>query len=86
MTDWTCSSTQTTRGQCRCDRVRDARLHDARHTAATAMLVLGIDARTVMGLLGWSQLSLTQRYQHLVPELAADAAARIADSIWTTAG
>lgn len=66
--------------------VRDARLHDARHTAATAMLVLGIDARTVMGLLGWSQLSLTQRYQHLVPELAADAAARIADSIWTTAG
>ena len=29
--------------------VRDARLHDARHTAATVLLVLGVPERTVMG-------------------------------------
>jgi integrase len=62
--------------------VRDARLHDARHSAATSMLVLGLDARTVMGLLGWSQLSLTQRYQHLVPELRQEAARRIGEHLW----
>lgn len=33
--------------------VRDARLHDARHTAATDLLVLGVPERTV-GLMGWS--------------------------------
>ncbi len=30
--------------------VRDARLHDARHTAATMLLVQGVDPRTVMDL------------------------------------
>jgi len=63
-------------------RVRDARLHDARHTSATGMLVLGFDARTVMGLLGWSQLSLVQRYQHVVPELREEAARRIGEHLW----
>lgn len=62
--------------------VRDARLHDARHTSATTMLVLGLDARTVMGLLGWSQVSLTTRYQHVVPELRAEASRRIGDHLW----
>jgi integrase len=33
--------------------VRDARLHDARHTAATFLPVAGVDTRTVMELLGW---------------------------------
>lgn len=64
--------------------VRDARLHDARHSAATTMLVLGLDARTVMGLLGWSQLSLTARYQHVVPELREEAARRIGEHLWGT--
>ena len=34
--------------------VRDARLHDARHTAATVLLVLGVPERTVMEIMGWS--------------------------------
>ena len=37
--------------------VRDARLHDARHTAATMLLVQGVDPRTVMDLLGWSNIT-----------------------------
>jgi integrase len=62
--------------------VPDARLHDARHSAATYLLVQGVDPRTVMGILGWSQLSLTARYQHVVPELKQEAAERMDRLLW----
>jgi len=62
--------------------IRDARLHDARHSAATYLLVQGVDARTVMDMMGWSQLSMTQRYQHVVPELKREAADRMNDLLW----
>ena len=45
--------------------VRDARLHDARHTAATVLLVLGVSERTVMGIMGWSSTGMAARYQHV---------------------
>jgi integrase len=32
--------------------VRDGRLHDARHTAATDLLLLGVHERTIMSVLG----------------------------------
>ena len=32
--------------------VRDGRLHDARHTAATVLLLLGVHERTIMSVLG----------------------------------
>ena len=35
--------------------VRDGRLHDARHTAATVLLLLGVPERAVMGVMGWSK-------------------------------
>jgi integrase len=62
--------------------VRPARLHDARHTAATLLLVMGVDARTVMGLMGWSSMALLQRYQHVVDELRRDAARRMGQALW----
>ncbi|MHA3700759.1 tyrosine-type recombinase/integrase [Jatrophihabitans sp. YIM 134969] len=62
--------------------VRPARLHDARHSAATYLLVQGVDSRTVMDMMGWSQLSMTQRYQHVVPELKREAAARMDSLLW----
>ncbi|MDQ3105751.1 MAG: site-specific integrase [Actinomycetota bacterium] len=62
--------------------VRDARLHDARHTAATLLLLQGVDNRVVMELLGHSQLSMTARYQHVLPELARDAAERMGKALW----
>lgn len=34
--------------------VPERRLHDARHTAATVLLLLGIPDCTVMGIMGWS--------------------------------
>jgi len=45
--------------------VREARLHDARHTAATMLLVLNVSDRTVMDLMGWSKIDMAQRYMHV---------------------
>jgi integrase len=62
--------------------VSDARLHDARHTAATLLLLQGVDNRVVMEILGHSQLSMTARYQHVLPELSREAAARMGEALW----
>lgn len=65
-------------------KVRDARLHDARHTAATLLLSQGVPARVAMQILGHSQISLTLgTYSHVAPELAEDAASRVASVLWT---
>ncbi|HEY8789882.1 MAG TPA: tyrosine-type recombinase/integrase [Actinopolymorphaceae bacterium] len=63
--------------------LRDARLHDARHTAATLLLQQGVPARVAMQILGHSQISLTLgTYSHVVPELAQEAADRIDRALW----
>ncbi len=63
--------------------VHDARLHDARHTAATLLLEQGVDARVVMEILGHSQISLTQNtYQHVMPRVIADATERVGDVLF----
>ena len=64
--------------------VRDARLHDARHTAATMLLVLGVPTRAVMELMGWSQISMTTRYQHIPPELVTGIAQQVETLLWNT--
>lgn len=66
--------------------VRSARLHDARHTAATLLLVLGVPARSVMGLMGWSQVSMTARYQHMSTELASTIADQVGELLWSSDG
>jgi integrase len=62
--------------------VRDARLHDARHTAATLLLLQGVSTRVVMEILGHSQISMTARYQHVLPEATRDAADRMGQVLW----
>lgn len=62
--------------------VPEARLHDARHTAATSLLVLGVNQRAVMGLMGWSSSTMAERYQHLVPEVLRDVAAQVGELLW----
>jgi integrase len=49
--------------------VRDARLHDARHTAATMLLLLSVPDRAVMDVMGWSEMSMLTRYQHVTDPL-----------------
>ena len=67
--------------------VRRACLHDARHTAATLLLIQGVPARVVMQILGHSQITLTLgTYSHVVPELAHDAARRMNDALWGREG
>ena len=57
--------------------VRDARLHDTRHTAATVLLVLGVPERTVMSVMGWSSTSMAARYQHVTDPIRRDVARRV---------
>jgi integrase len=59
--------------------VHRARLHDARHTAATLLLNAGLDENTVMDVFGWSSSVLLRRYQHVTDpakRAVADAMAR----------
>lgn len=59
------------------------RQHAARHTAATLMLIQGIDPKVVSAILGHSTTTITRDlYQHVVPEVARDAADRIGDALW----
>lgn len=51
------------------------RFHDLRHCAASLLLAGGVAPRTIMGILGHSQISLTMNtYAHLSPALERDAA------------
>ena len=62
--------------------VRDARLHDARHTAATVLLVLGVPERLVMEIMGWSTTGIAARYQHVTDPIRQEVAARVGGLLW----
>ena len=57
--------------------MRDGRLHDARHTAATVLLLLGVSERTIMGVMGWSNTAMAHRYAHVVDPIRNDVAQRV---------
>lgn len=61
---------------------KDARVHDARHTAATLLIEQGVDISVVQEILGHSQLTTTKRYTHITATLSTDAAARIGRVLW----
>jgi integrase len=64
--------------------VRNTRLHEARHTAATLLLEQGVDIRVVQQILGHSTLTVTKRYTHVTDKLAHDAADRIGRALWSS--
>ena len=66
-------------------KVREARLHDARHTAATVLLVLGVPERAVMGVMGWSTSAMAARYQHITDPVRRDVAKRLGGLLWDAA-
>jgi integrase len=61
--------------------VGDSRLHDARHTAATMLLAMGVPPRVVMEILGHSRITVTSKYQHVVDSMHRDAAEKM-DAFW----
>lgn len=63
--------------------VRPARLHDARHTAATMLLVLKVPVRAVMDVLGWSDSKIANRYMHVPDELKHEIAGQVAGLLWS---
>lgn len=65
--------------------VPEVRLHDARHTAATVLLLLHVPPRVVMEMMGWSQMSMLTRYQHVLDEMKIAAASKMAGALWQPA-
>jgi integrase len=63
-------------------QLRDGRLHDARHTAATVLLILGVPERAVMGIMGWSDSGMAKRYQHLTAQIRHDIAKQVGGLLW----
>jgi len=64
-------------------KVPERRLHDARHSAATVLLLLGVTERTVMAVMGWSSTAMAVRYQHIVASIRREVADQIGDLIWS---
>lgn len=62
--------------------VAEVRLHDARHTAATVLLLLDVDPRIVMEIMGWSQISMLTRYQHVLDDMKRTTASAVGDALW----
>jgi integrase len=62
-----------------------ARLHDARHTAASLLLAQRVPARVVMEILGHSTIAVTQNiYGHVMPEAVTVATTAVADVLWAS--
>jgi integrase len=62
--------------------VREARLHDARHTAATVLMLLGVPERAAMDIMGWSNSGMAKRYQHPSNAMRRDIADRVGGYLW----
>jgi integrase len=59
-------------------RLPHLRLHDLRHGCATLLIAQGVHPRTIMKILGHSQISLTMNtYGHVTHALQRDAATRV---------
>jgi integrase len=66
-------------------RVRNVRVHDGRHTAATLLLEHGIPIRVVADVLGHSSIQLTgNTYQHVTQRLNEVAASAMSTALWPT--
>ncbi len=50
--------------------------------AATLLLLQQTDLRTVMAIMGWTQLATAQRCTHAVDDLRRRAATRMGDTLW----
>ena len=63
-------------------QVRDARVHDARHTAATLLIEQGVHIRVVQEVLGHTRVTTTERYTHVATLQMKDASERLGQALW----
>jgi integrase len=66
--------------------LRDGRLHDARHTAGTILLILGVPDTVVDAIMGWEpgqSARMRRRYQHLTNRVLKDTATKVNGLIWS---
>ncbi|MCI2421947.1 tyrosine-type recombinase/integrase [Saccharopolyspora sp. K220] len=69
-------------GKLRETKVRPSRLHDARHTAATMLLVLNVPHRAIMDMMGWSETFMLKRYVHVPDEIKRGIADQVGGLLW----
>ncbi|WP_127938317.1 tyrosine-type recombinase/integrase [Nonomuraea polychroma] len=62
--------------------VRDARVHDVRHTAATLLIEQGVHIRVVQEILGHTRVTTTERYTHVATLQMKDASERMDQALW----
>ena len=62
--------------------LRTARLHDARHTAATVLLILAVPTPTAMTIMGWSSAAMASRYQRVLDCIRKDVAKQVGELLW----
>ncbi|MEU6509250.1 site-specific integrase [Streptomyces sp. NPDC046942] len=69
--------------------VRDGRLHDARHTAATVLLILGVPDVVVDAIMGWEPggaARMRARYMHVTGVMLRKVAQQVGDALWAPPG
>ncbi|WP_443062783.1 hypothetical protein [Streptomyces sp. NBC_00390] len=65
--------------------VRDGRLRDARHAAATVLLLLGVPDVVVDAIMGWAPggaARMRARYMHITGPMLTKVAQQIGDALW----
>jgi integrase len=62
--------------------LRDGRLHDARHTAGTVLLLFQVPMPTAMSIMGWSSPAMAKRYQHVLDAIRKDVANQVGGLLW----
>jgi integrase len=65
--------------------VQDGRLHDARHTAGTVLMLLGVPDRVIDQTMGWEPggaARMRARYLHVPDHLLKEVARKIGTAIW----
>ncbi len=65
--------------------IREGRLHDARHTAGTVLLILGVPDVVVDAIMGWEpgkSARMRRRYQHLTSRVLQDTAGKVGGLLW----